>query len=126
MPSRFPRQLRYAIALAGICLAGAIAVSPSSGTTAATTKVTVKMVDYRFRLSTKTVHKGTVVFTVINRGQVPHIFEIQRLQKQTALLQPGQRATLRIRFAKAGRYYYICPVGNHVLYGMAGYLRVTS
>jgi uncharacterized cupredoxin-like copper-binding protein len=125
MPSRFPRKLRYAIALAGVCLAGAIAVSSSSGTTA-TTKVTVKMVDYRFRLSTKTVHKGTVVFTVINRGQVPHIFEIQRLSKQTRLLQPGQRAILRVRFRKAGRYYYLCPVGNHVLYGMAGYLHVAS
>jgi uncharacterized cupredoxin-like copper-binding protein len=125
MPGRFPRRLRYAIALAGVCLAGAIAVSSSSGTTAVT-KVTVKMVDYRFRLSTKTVHKGTVVFTVINKGQVPHIFEIQRLRKQTALLQPGQRATLRVRFLKVGRYYYLCPVGNHVLYGMAGYLRVAS
>jgi uncharacterized cupredoxin-like copper-binding protein len=125
MPGRFPRRLRYAIALAVVCLAGAIAVSSSSGTTAVT-KVTVKMVDYRFRLSTKTVHKGTVVFTVINKGQVPHIFEIQRLRKQTALLQPGQRATLRVRFLKVGRYYYLCPVGNHVLYGMAGYLRVAS
>jgi uncharacterized cupredoxin-like copper-binding protein len=113
------------IALAGISLAGAIAVSSSSGTTA-TTKVTVKMVDYRFRLSTKTVHKGTIVFTVINKGQVPHIFEIQRLRKQTPLLQPGQRATLRVRFLKTGRYYYVCPVDNHVLYGMTGYLRVVS
>jgi len=125
MPSRFPRELRYAIALAGVCLAGAITAASSSGTTA-TTKVTVKMFDYRFRLSTKTVHKGTVVFIVINKGQVPHIFEMQRLSKQTPLLQPGQRATLRVRFRKAGRYYYLCPVGNHVLYGMAGYLRVAS
>jgi uncharacterized cupredoxin-like copper-binding protein len=126
MPGRSPRRLRYAIALAGVCLAGAIAVSSSSSGTTAVTKVTVKMVDYRFRLSTKTVHKGTVVFTVINKGQVPHIFEIQRLRKQTALLQPGQRATLRVRFLKVGRYYYLCPVGNHVLYGMTGYLRVAS
>jgi uncharacterized cupredoxin-like copper-binding protein len=125
MPLRFPRQRRYAIALAGVCVAGAIAVSSSSGTTA-TTRVTVKMVDYRFRLSTKTVGKGTVLFIVINKGQVAHIFEIQRLSRQTPLLQPGQRATLRVRFRKAGRYYYLCPVGNHVLYGMAGNLRVAS
>jgi uncharacterized cupredoxin-like copper-binding protein len=67
-----------------------------------------------------------VVFTVSNKGQVPHIFEIQRLRKQTPLLQRGQRATLRVRFLKTGRYYYVCPVDNHVLYGMAGYLRVVS
>jgi plastocyanin len=120
---RFPRQFRSAIALAGICLAGAVAASSFAGTTA-TTRVTVKMTDYRFRLSTQKVHKGTVIFTVINKGQVAHIFEIQQLLKQTPLLQAGQRATLRVRFTKTGRYYYVCPVGNHVLYGMAGYLRV--
>jgi plastocyanin len=123
MPSRFRRRGRYAIALVGVCLTGAIAASSSRGTTTVT-KITVKMVDYRFRLSTKTVHKGTVVFTVVNNGQVPHIFEIQKLRKQTPLLQHGGRATLRVRFTKAGRYYYLCPVDNHVLYGMAGYLRV--
>jgi uncharacterized cupredoxin-like copper-binding protein len=84
------------------------------------------MVDYRFRLSKNTVHKGTVVFTVINKGQLPHIFEIQSLRKQTPLLQSGQRATLRVRFLRSGRYYYVCPVDNHVLYGMTGYLRVVS
>ncbi len=126
MPLRFPnRTLLYAIALAGVCLAGAIAASSSSGQ-AATTKVTVGMVEYRFKLSTKTVHEGTVVFTVINKGQVPHIFEIQRLHKVTPLLQPRQRYTLRVKFTKPGRYYYLCPVDNHVLYGMTGYLRVIA
>jgi len=84
------------------------------------------MVEYRFKLSTKTVHEGTVVFTVINKGQVPHIFEIQRLHKVTPLLQPRQRYTLRVKFTKPGRYYYLCPVDNHVLYGMTGYLRVIA
>jgi len=126
MRLRFPnRTLLYAIALAGVGLAGAIAASSSSGQ-AATTKVTVGMVEYRFKLSTKTVHKGTVVFTVINEGQVPHIFEIQRLHKITPLLQPRQRYTLRVKFTKPGRYYYLCPVDNHVLYGMTGYLRVIA
>ncbi len=126
MRLRFPnRTLLYAIALAGVGLAGAIAASSSSGQ-AATTKVTVGMVEYRFKLSTKTVHKGTVVFTVINEGQVPHTFEIQRLHKITPLLQPRQRYTLRVKFTKPGRYYYLCPVDNHVLYGMTGYLRVIA
>ena len=122
------RRTGRAIALAGAgaCLAGAIAASAPSGTTAsaATTKVTVGMFDYRFKLSLKTVHVGTVVFTVINKGQVPHTFKVQRLGAITPLLQRGQRATLRVRFRKPGRYYYLCTVDNHVLFGMAGYLRV--
>ena len=125
MRSRFRRPLASAIALAGVGLAGAIAVPSSPGTTAVS-KVTVTMVDYRFRLSTKTVHTGTVVFTVVNKGQVAHVFEIQALSKQSALLQHGQRATLRVRFRKSGRYYYVCPVDNHALYGMSGYLRVVA
>jgi plastocyanin len=121
MPSRFRSGLRVAIAVA--CLAGALAVPAAGGP--ATTKVTVTMTDYRFHLSVKSVHRGVVVFVVVNKGQVGHIFEIQRLRKLTPLLQPGGRSTLRVTFRAAGRYYYLCPVDNHVLYGMTGYLRVT-
>ena len=84
------------------------------------------MVDYRFKLSVKTVHKGTVVFVVVNRGMVPHVFSIPRVHTLTPLMQPGQRHTVRVRFAKAGRYYYLCPVDNHVLYGMSGYQKVIA
>ena len=90
------------------------------------TRVTVGMTEYQFRLSVKRVRKGTVVFTVVNKGELAHIFEIPRLHKVTPLLQPGKRATLRVTFRKAGRYYYICPVGAHVQYGMFGNLRVKS
>lgn len=84
------------------------------------------MIEYRFLLSVKKVHTGTVVFTVVNKGELAHIFEIPRLHKITPLLQPGKRSTLRVRFRKAAKYYYICPVGAHVQFGMAGNLRVTA
>jgi uncharacterized cupredoxin-like copper-binding protein len=109
----------------------AAAVTPTRAATARSdgarvTRVTVGMTEYRFRLSVKSVRKGTVVFTVVNKGELAHIFEIPRLHKVTPLLQPGKRATLRVTFRTPGRYYYICPVGAHVQYGMAGYLRVTA
>jgi plastocyanin len=88
--------------------------------------VTVTATDYRFKLSVKSVRAGTVVFTVINKGQVPHNLKVQRLNAKTTLIQPGERATLRVRFKTPGRYYYLCTVDNHVLFGMAGYLRVTK
>jgi plastocyanin len=111
-----------ALALAAAC----VVVGIAAGRPSAPTRVTVTMVDYRFRLSQRTVHTGTVVFSVVNKGELPHTFEIQRLHRITPLLQPGQRATLRVSFKKPGRYYYLCTVGNHVLYGMAGYLRVIA
>jgi plastocyanin len=111
-----------ALALAAAC----VVVGIAAGRPSAPTRVTATMVDYRFRLSQRTVHTGTVVFSVVNKGELPHTFEIQRLHRITPLLQPGQRATLRVSFKKPGRYYYLCTVGNHVLYGMAGYLRVIA
>jgi plastocyanin len=121
------RRIGRAIALvaAAACVAGAIAVhSYGAARSPATTKVTVTATDYRFRLSLKTVRVGTVVFTVVNKGEVPHNFKMQRLNAVTRLLQAGERGTLRVRFKKPGRYYYLCTVDNHVLFGMAGYLRV--
>jgi plastocyanin len=70
------------------------------------------------------VHRGVVVFTIYNKGQIPHDFAIQKLQKVSPLVQSGSKTTLRVTFKKAGTYYYLCTVGAHVQYGMSGNLRV--
>jgi len=88
--------------------------------------VTVKMTEYRFALSVKKVPTGPVVFTVVNSGQLPHTFEIQRLKRVTPLIQPGRRVVMRATFAKPGKYYYLCTVGAHVQYGMFGTLTVVA
>ena len=114
---------------AGLVLAAiAAAIVPSRAPAQADTltRVTVKMTEYHFRLSVNHVPKGTVVFTVLNKGQLPHTFEIQRLQKVTPVVQPGGKSVLRVTFRRAGKYYYLCTVGAHVQYGMFGNLRVTS
>jgi plastocyanin len=108
------------VAAAGLCLAAVLA--PANA--ARVQRVTVKMTEYRFRLSTNTVHKGTVVFTIQNRGQLPHTFAIQKLQKVSSLVQAGRTTTMRVTFRKTGKYYYLCTVGAHVQYGMFGNLRV--
>jgi plastocyanin len=121
------RRIGRAIALAAAaaCVAGAIAVhSYGAARSPATTRVTVTATDFRSKLSVKSVRVGTVLFTVVNKGEVPHNFKVQRLNAVTSLLQAGDRGTLRVRFRKPGRYYYLCTVDNHVLFGMAGYLRV--
>jgi plastocyanin len=88
--------------------------------------VTVKMTEYRFALSASKVPTGSVVFTVVNSGELPHTFEIQRLKRVTPLIQPGHRYVMRVTFARSGKYYYLCTVGAHVQYGMFGTLRVVS
>jgi plastocyanin len=111
------------MAAAGLCLAaGATVLAPAHA--ASVQRVTVKMSEYRFRLSTNTVHRGTVIFTILNKGQLQHDFSIQKLQKVSSLVQPGQKTTMRVTFRKTGTYYYLCTVGAHVQYGMFGNLHV--
>lgn len=116
-PGRF--RSAFVLAAAGLCLAAA---STAHGATVQ--HVTVKMTEYHFRLSATTVHPGTVVFTIVNKGEIQHDFAIQKLQKVSALVQPGRTATMRVTFKKAGTYYYLCTVGAHVQYGMFGNLHV--
>jgi uncharacterized cupredoxin-like copper-binding protein len=119
-------RLRFRSAIAAsVCLAAVIG-APAMAHRDAVTRVTVNMTEYRFRLSVNHVPKGTVVFTVINKGKLTHTFAFQRPQAVTPVIQPGKRAVLRVTFTKPGKYYYLCTVGAHEQYGMWGNLRVTS
>jgi plastocyanin len=111
--------------VAGLCLA-AIAAPTGTARPSALQHVTVTMTEYHFKLSVAHVRVGTVVFTVVNKGQLTHTFKIQKLGRVTPIVLPGHRATLRVTFKKPGKYYYLCTVGAHVQYGMFGNLRVTT
>jgi plastocyanin len=119
-------HFRSAAACAAVAVALAAAPAGAPAPTANVSHVTVKMTEYRFALSVKKVPTGQVVFTVVNSGQLPHIFEIQRLHRLTPLMQPGRRYVMRVTFTKPGKYYYLCPVGAHVQYGMFGTLPVVA
>jgi plastocyanin len=121
--------LRFRRVAASVCLAlvaTAFFALRAHARSDAVTHVTVNMTEYRFRLSVNHVRKGTVVFTVINKGKITHTFAIQKLQEVTPIIQPGKRAVLKVTFKKPGKYYYLCTVGAHEQYGMWGNLRVTS
>lgn len=77
--------------------------------------------EMRITLSTRTASSGTVTFTVVNRGKVPHDFSIAG--KKTRTLKTGERATLRVRLSK-GRAAYKCTIPGHAAAGMKGSLRV--
>jgi uncharacterized cupredoxin-like copper-binding protein len=94
-----------------------------TSTPQAAQKVTVTMTEFKFVLRPKTVTRGVVVFTVVNRGKVAHDFKIAG--KRTPNVRPGKKATLRVTFAKAGRYRYSCTVPAHAPAGMKGVLVVT-
>jgi uncharacterized cupredoxin-like copper-binding protein len=102
---------------------GGTAIAARTATSAmATTRVGVVAKEFAFKLSKRTVAKGSVVFTVVNKGHVAHDFKIGG--KKTPMLKPGKKATLQVVFRKAGRYRYLCTVPGHAAAGMKGTLTV--
>jgi uncharacterized cupredoxin-like copper-binding protein len=104
--------LAIAAVVAGIVAPGGKASSE------ATTTVRVSASEFKYVLSKKAAPKGTVVFTLVNKGKLRHDFKIAG--KKTALVAPGKSATLRVAIAKKGRLGYLCTVPGHAAAGMKG------
>jgi uncharacterized cupredoxin-like copper-binding protein len=122
------RMTRNRVVLMGMVafvavLAWALPAAAQTGTTSATT-VTVTAgspSEFAFKLSTKTVKAGVVVFKVTNKGALPHDFKIGG--KTTKLLQQNKSQTLRVTLKK-GNAAYLCTVSGHAAAGMKGVLKV--
>ena len=112
-----------AVSLVGVMGAVGPAAAGSASSVAPAT-VKVNMTDYAFALSKKRVAKGTVVFRVVNSGDVVHDFRITG--KKTPIYATGQSGVLRVAFSRPGNYTFICTVPGHVAAGMKGVLKVTS
>lgn len=107
------------LALLGAALAVAVPATASpTHDVVKTTTITVTTTEFKFTLSKSSAPKGTVVFKVVNKGQVAHDFKING--KKTPLVAPGKRATLKVTIAKAGKYPYLCTVPGHAASGMKG------
>ena len=113
------RRVLALIALAGLTVATFLLAPAATGSSSAA--YTVTALDFRFRIAPTRVRPGTHTFTVVNRGQATHDFKIAG--KKTRILNPGQRATLRVTL-KRGRYVYVCTVPGHATLGMKGALIV--
>jgi nitrite reductase (NO-forming) len=125
------RRVLSVLALAAVAVAGlAVAGVFTSGTATAKpkpkhkiVKVTVVMKEFKFALSRRSVPTGTtVVFKVVNRGKITHDFKIAG--KKTKNLNPGKSTTLTVKFAKKGRYAYLCTIPGHAAAGMKGVFAV--
>ena len=126
-------QLRVRVAAGlAVALVGALAVGTGTGTAApsktvaaAPIKITVTATEFTFKFSKASLAKpGTVIFTVINKGQVAHNIQFKTLHKTSKLLQPKQKTTITVKFTKKGSFYYLCTVPRHAEQGMAGSFKV--
>ena len=109
-----------AVAIAGLA-AGVFVAGGGAGTAAAAapTKIAVSASEFKFVLSKKSVPAGsTVLFTVVNKGKIPHDFRIAG--KKTKTLNPGQMTILTVVFPKKGTIPYLCTLPGHAQGGMKG------
>jgi uncharacterized cupredoxin-like copper-binding protein len=90
--------------------------------------------EFSFRLSRTVLARGTVVFHVRNAGHLPHTFRMcaepgslgpnHCAGRETSWIQPGSSGRLRVSFAEAGTYEYLCGIRGHAAAGMKGLLLV--
>ncbi len=114
---------RITLAL-GVALAALVAAAPVAArpTTATATAVTVKMTEFKFALSKRTVPHGKVTFKLVNKGKLKHDFAIAG--KKSKLISPGKTGFLTVTL-RAGKLAYKCTVAGHAAAGMKGKLTVT-
>ncbi len=118
---------RARLGIAG-ATAAAVAISGFAGGASAVIapqKVAVGASEYHFALSKRTVKKGgKVIFTISNKGTEVHDFKIVGKIPKSRYIAGGQKTTLTLTFKKAGRYQYVCTIGEHAIKGMQGTLIV--
>jgi plastocyanin len=98
--------------------AGIFTARGDASPTKITSKVTVVATEYHFALSKQYVPVGTVLFKVVNKGQITHNFLIAG--KLTKKLNPGQSQTLKVVFKKKAKVAYFCTILGHAKLGMKG------
>jgi Cu/Zn superoxide dismutase len=115
-----------AMAEAGFALAGPVATQGKQ-TARATTNVTVHMGEYYYTLDKTEALTGTVIFTIINDGDVGHDFLING--QKIPVIEKGQTAKLTVNFntpSTGEGIEYQCTVGEHAIYGMRGFFKITQ
>jgi uncharacterized cupredoxin-like copper-binding protein len=99
------------------------ALSAPKAAKATTITVTAgKPVEFAFALSKKKIPVGVVTFKVVNRGKLAHDFKISA--KKTKQLSPGQSATIKVTYKKAGTVPFLCTLPGHAAGGMKGVIKL--
>ena len=121
------RSLASLFALCALVTA-AVAVSAASAapkpTKVPVTTVKVTMHDFFFTLSKNTVPEGQGHLHRDQQGSTDHDFVLATQNKKTPVIGEGETTKLVVTFPKAGKFLYLCSVGEHFLHGMKGYLTV--
>ncbi|MER6013318.1 cupredoxin domain-containing protein [Streptomyces bluensis] len=112
----------------GIGSAGASALSaPERSGDPGTTRVDVKLVEFKVEPSRSMLKPGVYTFVAKNAGHEDHALEIEGhgTDKRTQALAPGESANLTVKL-KDGKYEAYCPIDAHKQMGMKTELTVSG
>jgi uncharacterized cupredoxin-like copper-binding protein len=115
-------RIRLAFVAVLVLLAVVAPAAARTHSVSTTTKVTVKMTEFKFVLSKKSVPHGKIIFKLVNKGKLAHDFAIGT--KKSKHIAPGKTGTLTVTLAK-GKHSYKCTIDGHAKAGMKGVLKVT-
>lgn len=120
-------MIRRNLLLSGLVAIAALTLAlPALARQDATTNVTVNAgspSEFAFKLSKTAAKRGTVVFKLVNQGDIKHNFKIGG--KKTPAIASGKSATLSLTTTKVGSYPYLCTLPGHAAAGMKGTFKVT-
>jgi uncharacterized cupredoxin-like copper-binding protein len=111
-----------AVLVVAALVAGIVTPGSRAASDVTTTKVKVTASEFKYVLSRKAAPHGTIVFTLVNKGKLPHDFKIAG--KSTAKIGPGKTATLKVTIAAKSKRPYLCTVPGHAAAGMKGVFAV--
>ena len=110
-------------AIFAACVLAASAATPLAA--ARPTAVGVSQLEFRIAIHRETVPTGRVRLNVSNLGEDGHDLVVRRKRRVVARLRelrPGERATLRTRLRRPGRYRLVCTIADHEARGMRSVL----
>lgn len=91
--------------------------------------VEVELYEWKIELEPSSVPPGPVRFEIVNKGTIPHAFEVEGrgVEKASPQIKAGAKGTL-VATLPAGSFETYCPVGNgsHKMLGMHADLKVAS
>lgn len=102
------------------------AVKSSSSLTPAEAIQAFNLTGNKFRFSQEeiTVKRGDKIRVNLTAVDMPHDFDVEGLNVDGPLVQPGETATVEFTADKVGEFEYYCSYGQHRANGMVGRLIV--
>lgn len=84
--------------------------------------------EYKIVPNRTTIPTGFLTLKGVNKGKIPHIFEIEGpgSENETAEIPPGKSSSIELTLRTPGNYILYCPIDDHKAKGMLTHIKVVA